>query len=250
MAQRGDAKAITDLATEFMRKGNSLGKEAAKPLYQAAVELAKKADDYGDALWVLALAYEHGRGVRKNRRKAVEYYKQGAELGHAPSQHSYGCFLLRGDFLDENKPLGIEWVQKSAKQGYNLAEFTLAKLYEFGDGVELDIDKALEWGEKAAAHGDADTQYEVAKMYTYTDDDDKMIDAKRARYWYKQAADHGHELAKLALRTAPMWEGQDIDDDYVGEEDYIAPEGYDEFCAALAAMMSGQNAEDDGDDDE
>ena len=95
---------------------------------------------------------------------------------------------------------------KSAQQGYNLAYFSLAKCYELGNGIEEDLDLALEWGEKAAMCGDSDVQYEVAKMYTYTDENGKMINSERARYWLNEAAEKGHEMAFGMLNFEPMWE--------------------------------------------
>ena len=58
-----------------------------------AFELAQKsaAQNNGDGLWTLALAYEHGRGTEVDVEKAIECYRKGAELGHAPSQHSLAC---------------------------------------------------------------------------------------------------------------------------------------------------------------
>lgn len=212
VAQSGDTKSIITLATEFMKKGNELDGESGQSLYKAAVELAKAAGNNGEALWVLALAYEHGRGVEEDINKAIEYYKKGAELGHAPCQHSYGCFFLRGDYLDENKPLGVNWIQKSAKQGYELAEFALAKLYGTGDGIKKDLDKAVEWGEKVASRGNAEVQCEVAKIYASIVEGGRMYNSEKAKYWLGQAAEQGNQEAEKLLNNDKFWqEGGNIE---------------------------------------
>ena len=129
---------------------------------------------------------------------------------------------MRGDYLDEDHDAAFELCEKAALQGYKLAEFGLAKMYELGMGCEENLDKALEWGEKAATDGDANTQYEVAKLYTYTNDDGEMIDAERAKYWYSQAAEQGHEMAAGALNFGPMWgdmEGFDDEADFEEDEE-------------------------------
>lgn len=144
-----------------------------------------------------------------NVQKCIELYHKGAQLGHAPSQHSYACYLMRGDYLDNDDETAFSLFEQSAMQGYKLAEFSLCKMYEFGRGTERDLTKAMEWGEKAATGGSADTQYEVAKLYTYTTDDGEMIDVERSRYWYTQAVEQGHEMAAAVLNLPPYNENSE-----------------------------------------
>lgn len=224
----GDAQAQADLAGVLMSLAGALEQVGKEKDYAEAFALAQKsaAQNNGDGLWALALAYEHGRGVEQNAQKAIECYRRGAELGHAPSQHSLACAYRCGDGVEENKTLAIELCRKSAAQGYVLAEMFLAKVYETGDGVKADPEQMLAWGEKAAAHGTPDIQYEVAKLYMYQRDDGKMIDAQRARYWLTQAAEGGHEMAQEMLNFSPMW-----------AEEGIAVEGADRENDSMEAPM-------------
>lgn len=221
-AVSGDAQAQADLARILTKLATSIAHADTEQDYKEAFALAEQsaAQNNGDGLWVLALAYEHGRGVARDLEKAVDCYRRGAELGHAPSQHSLACFYMRGDFLEENKEFAVELCRKSAEQGYAWAEFFMAKVYETGDGVEKDLNTALFWGDKAAAHGIADVQYEVAKMYTYHGEDGKMLNAKRARYWLTSAAEWGHEMAYDMLNYAPLWAEEDIEMDDDGTPDW------------------------------
>lgn len=208
-AENGDAQAQADIAGVLMELAHSLEQAGTTEKdYLDAYKLALKssAQNNGDGLWVLALAYEHGRGTNQDITKAVECYKRGAEIGHSKCQHSLGCYYMRGDFLEKNDNVAFDLFFKSAKQGYKLAYFSLAKCYELGNGVEEDLQVALEWGEKAADCEDPDVQYEVAKMYTYTDENGKMVDAERAKYWLTKAAEKGHDMAFGMLNFEPMWE--------------------------------------------
>lgn len=208
-AQNGDAQAQADLAGILMELAHSLEQsDTLETDYKESFELALKssAQNNGDGLWILALAYEHGRGTEQDVAKAVECYKKGAEIGHSKCQHSLGCYYMRGDFLNKDDAIAFDLFLKSAQQGYNLAYFSLAKCYELGNGIEEDLDLALEWGEKAAMCGDSDVQYEVAKMYTYTDENGRMINSERAKYWLNEAAEKGHEMAYGMLNFEPMWE--------------------------------------------
>lgn len=231
-ADAGDARAQAEQAEFLIRFAGSLAQAGVEKDYADAFELAQKsaAQDNGYGLYALALAYEHGRGVERDVDKALEYYRKGTELGDVHCMHNLGCFYMRGDYLEENKPLALEYCHKAAEQGYALSEFFMAKVYETGDGVAEDLDEALVWGEKAAEHGTAEIQYQVAKLYTYTDENGKMIDAERARYWYGKAAEGGDQMAWQVLNFAPMWAEEEFDPD---EED---DEEFDEDPGILAAM--------------
>ena len=247
----GDAQAQAVLAEVYMFMGNSLDQADPDEDYAIAFEYAQLSatQNNGDGIWTLALAYEHGRGVVEDIDKAIELYRKGADLGHAPSQHSLACYLMRGDYLDADPETAFALFEKSALQGYKLAEFSLCKMYELGEGTEQDLDKAIEWGEKAATGGDANTQYEVAKLYTYTNDDGEMIDADRAKYWYSQAAEKGHEMAAGALRFGSMWgdmEGFEDSDEDLDEGDEENTETNEELKVQAKEFMATVIANDNG----
>lgn len=148
----GDAQAQADLAGVLMALAGSLEQAGTtEDDYEQAFELAQRsaAQNNGDGLWVLALAYEHGRGVKKNVEKAIEYYRKGAELGHAPSQHSLACYYFRGDVLEQDEKKAFELCMKSAEQGYGLAMADVGRCYQFGNGVMGNMKTAVEWYEKA-----------------------------------------------------------------------------------------------------
>lgn len=146
-----DAQAQADLATILMSLASSLEQAGSGDDYALAFDLAAKsaAQNNGDGIWILALAYEHGRGVNKDVNKAIELYHKGAELGHAPSQHSLACYYFRGDVLEANHEKAFELCIKSAEQGYGLAMADIGKCYQFGTHVECDMKQALVWYEKA-----------------------------------------------------------------------------------------------------
>lgn len=258
-ADAGDPQAQAELAEIYMLMGNSVSIASPEKDYALAFEYAQKsaAQDNGAGLWALALCYEHGRGVEEDVEKAIELYYKGAQLGHAPSQHSYACYLMRGDYLDHDDETAFSLFEKSAMQGYKLAEFSLCKMYELGRGTEMDLVKAIEWGEKAATGGSADTQYEVAKLYTYTTDDGEMIDVERARYWYTQAAEQGHEMAAAVLNLPPYNENSEEAEWYQAFEDVLdyenelqssgllpdAPSAYDEPGAFYRVHYMAENGD-------
>ncbi len=148
----GDAQAQADLAAVLMELAGSLEQAGTGSDYAMAFDLAQKAAEQnnGDGIWILALAYEHGRGVRKNRKRAAALYRQGAELGHAACQHSLACCYMNGDVLPEDHDAAFALMQKSAAQGYGLAMKDLGRCYQFGTGCTGNMQTALEWYTKAA----------------------------------------------------------------------------------------------------
>ena len=208
-AESGDVQAMGEYAEHLMTIGSSL---PGYGYFEDSVCWAEKGIESGCAFayWILALAYEHGRGVEEDVKKAVKYYQAGADMGDAHCQHSIGSYYLNGAAgvkKDRNK--AAELCKKAAEQGYELSMFTLAKAYENGYFGEYDYGKMLEWGEKAAEAGSAEIQYEVAKMYMNEDENGNMLDKERARYWLKEAADNGYEKAMAMLAFSPDWNDND-----------------------------------------
>ena len=237
-AKSGDIDAQKILAEEYMSLGMSLEEETDGINFKTAFDYAKNLvkKDQKEGCWILALAYEHGRGTRKNRKKAVETYEKGAELGHAGCQHSLACYYLRGDYLEKNIEKAEELLIKSNQQGYELAPLSLFSLYAYEkESTEENIKRAIEFGEKEAQKGDVTTQYELAKFYTTEGEDEKMIDATRSRYWYAKAALQGHKIALFAIFAEEMWKGQEYKDD-------------EELMAKLKALL--EDDEEDVDDSE
>ncbi len=111
-AQGEDTEAKVELAKQLMAmKGDSN--------YSEALTYARKAADAGslEAMWLLGLAYEHGRGVKQDYEEAFRRYKRAAEEGHAPSQSNLACLYARGDGVQKDMVKAEEWVRKAAEQG-------------------------------------------------------------------------------------------------------------------------------------
>lgn len=184
--------------------------------YEQAFELAQKsaAQNNGDGLWALELAYEHGRGTEQNVEKAIECYRKGAEIGHAPSQHSLACYYLRGDVLEQDNNKAFDLCMKSAEQGYGLAMIDVGRCYQFGNVVMGNMKTAVEWYEKAL---------EVI--------DDPELERKTA-------------IFKMIGESDEHWgedyPGTDEDDFYDEDDDSDTPDG---FMAALEAFGEAEEYE-------
>lgn len=206
-AEAGDAKAMAEVAGTYMAMAGSLDQAGPDRDYAESLKWAQKAADAGCAAgyWPLALAYHHGRGVKKDNGKATELYKKGAELGDAACQHSYACRLINGEGMKKNPDLALKLFEKSAKQGYALAYRALGNMYETGEGVEPDNDKELEYYEKAcqADPDNAELLRHVGYQYTNLldgNDEEWLRGVERAAYWLGKAAELGDRTAISGAR--------------------------------------------------
>lgn len=147
----GNAQAQADLAAAYMFLGNSFEQAGPAEDYRLALSYAQKAaaQNNGDGVWLMALAYEHGRGVEESVQTAIQWYERGAALGHAACQHSLACYYFRGDVLKKSNKKGFALCMKAAQQGYGLAMADIGRCYQFGHGVMGNMKTAVEWYEKA-----------------------------------------------------------------------------------------------------
>lgn len=188
-ADEGDSDAQGELAQLLM----SLGEDYFDESYLYAKMAAGQNNLKG--IYALGLCYEHGRGTRKNCKKAREIYKKGADMGDMYNQCNYAHLCISGQGGKPDYAEGIEYNKKAAEQGYALAMNNLASIYEEGLGVERDFKKALELYEEAGKTlNDAAFQNRVALCYFNEDENGEIYNLKRALFWYKKAADNGDEV--------------------------------------------------------
>ncbi len=78
-----------------------------------------------------------------------------ANEGHADSQFNLAVMFEHGIGVGKDEKEAVDWYGKSAAQGNAAAQFNLGVLYENGRGTKVDFAKANEWYRKASVQGDA-----------------------------------------------------------------------------------------------
>ena len=175
-ADEGDLSAMTNLAAAYMTLGAGDSDDHDSPLYKECLRLAQKAADgnYPHAFWVLALAYEHGRGVDCDQEKYIEYYKKGAELGDAACQNSLGCVYLDGRGVLKNEKRAFNLFMQAAKQDYPLAMRSLGYCYQYGYGCEDSMAQCVYWLEKYLEYVDDPEIRQKAMVFKSLADDEEL----------------------------------------------------------------------------
>lgn len=177
-ADEGDLSAMTNLAAAYMTLGAGDNDDNDSPLYKESLRLAKKAakENYPHAMWVLALAYEHGRGVEYDQEKCIEYYKKGAELGDAACQNSLGCIYLDGRGVLKNEKRAFNLFTQSADQDYPLAMRSLGYCYQYGYGCKESMAKCVYWLERYLEYEDDPEIRQKAFVFKSLADDEEYDD--------------------------------------------------------------------------
>ncbi len=113
----------------------------------------------------LGLMYDTGRGVPKDDRQAVFWYRKAAEQGHASAQFNLGTMYGNGRGVPKDEQQAAHWYRKAAEQGNAAAQFFLGNMYANGKGVPKDDERAVHWYRKAAEQGFARAQVGLVIMY-------------------------------------------------------------------------------------
>ncbi len=107
----------------------------------------------------LAMLYEAGDGVPRDKKESFAWYLRAAQAGEPGAQAEVGGYYEEADQVAEDWYAASQWYQQSANQGWVKGEFALGRCYEFGIGVPQNRPNAIYWFKKAGAHGMAKGDY-------------------------------------------------------------------------------------------
>lgn len=125
-----------------------------------AVDLveARALAEQGDAWYQteLALMYHQGKGLNRDYKEAVKWYRLAAEQGFSKAQANLGVMYGEGQGVTQDYVLAAEWFLKAAERGNALAQHNLGLLYGRGQGVKQDYVEAYIWESLASSSGNKD----------------------------------------------------------------------------------------------
>lgn len=129
-----------------------------------AMEFFQQAAEKGhaEAMHTLGLMYEEGKGVAADPATAAQWFRRAADKGWAPSMNHYGNLLRK-----ENPAEALQWHRKAAEAGEPYAMENLARAYYEGIGTAKDFPQAAEWFRKAAERGSAEAMLTYGYMLSH-----------------------------------------------------------------------------------
>lgn len=210
-----DSTKAVGLYTRAIQKGN-------KDVLKQHIELADKQNNLFSSLLLYDL-YTKGTGVNRDQKKAHEYLKKSASLGHVDSQvkfallclnekntkdavtwfkkaadkgdlssiYYYGYLLFKGMGISQDKVSGINYLEQAARRGLVSADNMLGQIYYEGDGTERDVTKAVKHLKKAALAKKGDSQFILAQCYKNGEGVGQDYDL--AAQWLAEAFRHQQE---------------------------------------------------------
>ncbi|KAM3867114.1 death ligand signal enhancer [Diretmus argenteus] len=166
--------------------------EAAFACFQAAAQLG-----YSKAQFNTAVCYERGRGVGKDKEKALCYYWQAAVGGHRQAQYRYAKLLLtnRGQQSAEELNTALSLLEQAAQAGLTQAQLCLGSL--FSQEPMRDGRKSVHYLKMAAEGGDSTALLFLGECYESGFGVQQNL--RTAIEFYQKAAKAGNTQAKSLL---------------------------------------------------
>ena len=109
---RGDPRAKYALATWYLHGTDLVSRDIPK-----GIQLLKsiKNSNIAEALFDLAVAYDLGKGCKKNSRLAFELYFESALLGDPDACFQISEYFRAGEHVPHNKRIASLWLNRSRK---------------------------------------------------------------------------------------------------------------------------------------
>ncbi len=175
---------LIDEALKYYKQASDLGDYESKRKYEAVYgktpkgKLEQELEDLmenaklGDvnAQYNLAMKYLEGKGVRKNLKKAIEWFTPAAKQKHLDSlfklcdiyyRDAYGILDYQRAFKLCNILLEYDLTKENRMRTYG----RLGYMYLYGKGVEHDFDKAIECYKESIKLGSVDSYYDLGRAF-------------------------------------------------------------------------------------
>ncbi|KAK1904049.1 DAP3-binding cell death enhancer 1 [Dissostichus eleginoides] len=190
-----------------LENANSKNYEEAFTCFLAAAQ-----QGYSKAQFNTGVCYEKGRGVEKDKQKALYYYWQAAAGGHRQAQYRYAKLLLtsRGQQSLEQLNTAINLLEQAAAAGLtkepdDTALLLLGQCFESGFGVQQDLRTAIKYYRRSAQAGNK----QAKSLLTPPNDasrkaEDAILRSIRSAPCFSEAERHIQQpLLSLACRLLP-----------------------------------------------
>jgi len=194
-----------DKATDFFQRGE---KAYFVKKYTEAMDWYERASELGnlDAKKSLALMYATGRGVEKNRAKAIVLYRKmliplriAAGKNDVEALRTLAYMYRNGLGVPLSGSAALQQYKKAAELGDLASMRDISNMYDAGVHVTQSHEEAVEWLRRAAELGDARSMQKLGNRYL-VGGTGVPKDRDQAIRWYQTAADFGDKTARRQLR--------------------------------------------------
>lgn len=171
------------------------------PNYDEAFSWLEKAAERGDvdALNNLGVMCLNGWGLdAPDVQRAYELFSHAALAGNAKAQITLADGHQSGRGVERDLKSAIHWYREAALQGEPWAMYYLGELYRLGDyGLEPDLQEAILWYLAGAELSHPECQYSLGLIGE--ENSLSSVAEKSTREWFELAAAQGHDDARAQL---------------------------------------------------
>jgi len=162
--------------------------------YKKAVKWYRKAMENGSAKGAFNFAnmLHFGKGIRKNRKKALDIFRNLYNIHYPGSAFYIGLYHQEGFVVKKDYNLARRFYINGATFGDVDCYNQLGMMYAKGLGVKQDFNFAFEYYYIAAEGGDSLAMANIGWMYL--NGDGVVQDYKEAVKWYEKACENGFRL--------------------------------------------------------
>lgn len=158
------------------------------------------ADRHTKSLYQLGRCYAEGQGAEKNDGEALSYFLNAAMKSNVKAQYETAKYY---HYKSLNEAEAISWYAKADEKGHKEAACAIGNIYY----IQPNYPEAFSWYKRGAEKGNARAQFQLGFMYSKGLG--TIHDMKKAKEWWKKAAQQGQKEAAEALeklnqeQTAP-----------------------------------------------
>lgn len=181
--------------------GNALAQfrlgELSSQDFSKSFEWYLKAAEQGiaDAQYKVSLAYEHGKGVKRNNVLAIEWLEKAGLSNHREAVRDM-CTYLHQKYGENSNSQCAKWYERGANSGFVSAQVWLGDCYRLGCGKDKYQGAALKWYEKAATKGNVEAMFWAGMLGINQKNNTQAIQ------WLSTAAEKGNAEAQYVLGKA------------------------------------------------
>jgi uncharacterized protein len=142
-------------------------------------------------------AYRNGRGVKRDTRKAFQFFEEAAQKGSAGAALSAGKCKAYGIGTCHCDAAAYRWFSFAAKNGEREAQYYLATIENTLSSIQLPDEEQIEWLTESARRGFSPAIYELGNRLLYGHGVERNVE--RGIHLIRQAASLSNADAQFML---------------------------------------------------
>ncbi|KAK8839182.1 hypothetical protein M9Y10_032110 [Tritrichomonas musculus] len=207
-ADKGNKNALSLFKSKTQLSAfDSVCKSANVDKTQAFNALNDKMTDSNDIEMIakMAMSYDEGFLLPKNKSLAAKYYKIAADKGHVESMYLYARLLRHGEGVPRDINESIKYYKNAASKGHDRAMINLGHIYYKGEIGTRNCKEAVYYYKMAADHGNTNAKFMYGQLL-FNGEGIKMNKEEGLKF-IKKADDEGCKMATIFLKGQNKSEG-------------------------------------------